>query len=503
MIERNQLFPIARRWKQTAVAGIFFLIGVGLALLLYQWGDRGGTPGVFAWGTSTSFAPLVAVLLVAISATIVAAWVVQSTGIFPSDRGRKVLALVSTIWIGFASGLFSPAALGLEGSWQRGVSTTNSVVYSLQLHEFEMPEEMKDVWEGQKPGPYATVGPRSDLWLALNSSAAPVLRMNNEKSVSGQVVVSRLTPEFSQLGEAINLTSLDSRIQHVRDVQAHPAGLIFSNLELKRNCLVLQVWLARLGEDVSEFDSLDLEWESPTCLSPDMSLTAEVNGSGSGGRLAVAEDGSIFLTVGDFGMAPTDSTELGARPAVLAPDGCCGKILRLDQDMRTEIVSTGHDNPQGLHLDPISGLLWSSEHGPNGGGELNLVVLGSDYGWPDVTVGVPYGPNLPESNWSVGRWASDHPGFQAPLLAWMPAVAPSQVLVYSGEEFPAWKGDLVVAAMKDESLRRIRLNEGRVLFDERIAIGERTRDLIQLEDGRLLLTFDSGKMGVLSLPSHD
>lgn len=298
-----------------------------------------------------------------------------------------------------------------------------------------------------------------------------------------------------------NLTEIDSRVQHLRDLQTYEDGLVFSNVELKTDCMVLQVWAAELSADEAKVVSMENIYESQPCLDPSLSPEHNIYALQSGGRLAVKEDGSVLVTVGDFRMGLSINQEFEGRPEPLGPGGSYGKILRIYPGGVTGVVSSGHRNPQGLFLDSAASRLWSSEHGPNAGGELNVIIEGLDYGWPDKTYGVPYGPNLPEGDWEIGRWGSHHEGFEKPVLAWMPSIAPSQVIVYQGGHFPAWRGDILLSTMKDESLRRIRLDENRVVFDERIEIGERVRDLVELDDGRLLVSFDSGALGVLSLPS--
>jgi glucose/arabinose dehydrogenase len=171
-------------------------------------------------------------------------------------------------------------------------------------------------------------------------------------------------------------------------------------------------------------------------------------------------------------------------------------LINLD-DYNYEPYSIGHRNPQGLFVDENTGKIWSSEHGPSGGGELNLIVKGNDYGWPDKTLGIPYGPNFTGGNWNSDRW-SNHDGFINPIFSWIPSIAPSELVVYYGDEFEFWNGDILLSTLRDTSIRRLRLDEDRVLYDERIFVGERIRDLSILVDGRILMSFDNGQIGIIS-----
>lgn len=474
-------------------------LGVGLAFALYQWAGNGQ---FFSWTVATAFSPLVAVSIGGVSAFLVGIWLLTSLEKFKMWRGSRLLISMSLIWLGFGAGLFGPGLIGREASWSASnLNNVQSVVYTIDFDYVELPPELSDFWSGATPGPYiTTTGDKT--FVAVNSSGPPRINSAGEASgEGGEVLLGLVSPGVGGgLQGVTNLTEIDSRVQHLRDLQPYNGGLVFSNVELKTDCIVLQVWTAKLSADSAKVVSVEHIWESQPCLDPSMSPEGRANALQSGARIAVEDDGSVLLSVGDFRLGLSIDQEFEGRPDPLGPRGSYGKILRIQQDGSSDVVSAGHRNPQGLFLDSATSRLWSSEHGPNAGGELNLIIEGADYGWPDTTYGVPYGSKLPGGDWQIGRWASDHEGYEKPVLAWMPSIAPSQVIVYQGEHFPAWKGDILLAALLDQSLRRIRLDGDRVVFDERIEIGERVRDLVELEDGRLLLSFDSGQLGILSLP---
>lgn len=471
------------------------VVGASLAFFLYT---RAGDGGFFQWDVARPYSPLVAALIGGGSAVLLGLWVMNSWGRLRFRHSGDVLVSISLVWMGFGAGMFGPALVGEKGSWESG----SSVVYSFELERVSMPAELVRFWSGANSGPYIAAGPENRLWIALNSSPTPYLSPLGSSAFEGEVAVASFQPDLEwEFGKLVNLTEMDSRIQQVRDIQWHGNKLVFSNVEVKSNCMVLQIWTADLEPDGDEVRSVELVWESSPCLEPRMSAEEKINGLQSGGRLAINEDGHYLIAVGDFRMGLSVHKEYEGRPDPLGTTGSYGKILRVEPGGSASIVSSGHRNPQGLFLDFDTDRLWSSEHGPNAGGELNLVVEGADYGWPDTTYGVPYSANLPESDWQIGRWGSHHEGFMKPILAWMPSIAPSQLIVYGGSHFPAWNGDILLATLKDESLRRIRLDGERVVFDEKIFIGERVRDLIELDDGRLILSFDSGRFGVMTLPT--
>ena len=161
-------------------------------------------------------------------------------------------------------------------------------------------------------------------------------------------------------------------------------------------------------------------------------------------------------------------------------------------------LSTGHRNPQGLLFDTQRNLLWSAEHGPSGGCELNIIRKGKNYGWPYVSLGREYFDQdiLPENNLFETRYGT-HSGYELPAFAWNPSIGPSQlVVVPPGHSFgPVWTSDLLLSSLRDQSIYRIVADKtGRVLQTERISIGYRIRDLTigktdvwaSTDDGRLL-----------------
>jgi len=163
-----------------------------------------------------------------------------------------------------------------------------------------------------------------------------------------------------------------------------------------------------------------------------------------------------------------------------------------------EIYSYGHRNPQGLFAAP-SGDVWLTEHGPQGGDELNFLKQGVNYGYPIVTYGVEYGTH----SWPFDPVPGSHEGYTQPYYSWVPSIAVSQLAVINDSPmFKLWRGDLMVSSLKDRSLYRMRVREQRVVMVERIPIGERIRDILQKPSGEILLWTDSGSFMIIR-PSGD
>ena len=150
------------------------------------------------------------------------------------------------------------------------------------------------------------------------------------------------------------------------------------------------------------------------------------------------------------------------------------------------IWSLGHRNPQGLVFDPESGTVYLHEHGPRGGDEINILVPGTNYGWPVITYGLDY------SGAHVSPF-TEAEGMEQPLLHWTPSIAPSGMAWYGGDLFPQWQGDLFVGALVDKEVRRVDLERGEVVGQESLftELEARIRDVRAGQDGYLYLLTDS------------
>jgi glucose/arabinose dehydrogenase len=208
-----------------------------------------------------------------------------------------------------------------------------------------------------------------------------------------------------------------------------------------------------------------------------------------GGRM-VFHEGHLFVTVGDRHHQDR-AQDL---------DTHAGKILRISDDgsvpgdnpfvaehaKHGANWTLGHRNPQGLAVEPTTGILWSHEHGPRGGDELNVIHRGANYGWPVVSWGFEYdgGP--------IGKGIVAEEGMERPVKVWSPAIAPSDMLFYSGRAFPAWRGSLFLGAMGGTHLARLVIQDGRVVLEERLlfAVAGRVRLVEEGPDGAIYIGSD-------------
>ncbi|MEY3359984.1 MAG: hypothetical protein RI923_1244 [Pseudomonadota bacterium] len=226
----------------------------------------------------------------------------------------------------------------------------------------------------------------------------------------------------------------------------------------------------------------------------------KVEGAGHfGSRLVFGRDKSLFITLGDRQkFTPAQDMKQSI-----------GKVVRIQRDgriptdnpvwkaagARPEIYSLGHRNPQGAALHPGTGVLWLSEHGPQGGDEINRVQAGKNYGWPSASYGCHYGEPVGEECRLGGGKHS--PKFVEPLSIWVPrSIAPSGMIFYTGPEFPKWQNHILMGSLAGTALWRIQFDGDKEVRRERLLgeLGERIRDVEQGPDGLIYLLTDSGKL---------
>ena len=226
--------------------------------------------------------------------------------------------------------------------------------------------------------------------------------------------------------------------------------------------------------------------------------------SGLNGRVAFGRDGKVYMsTGGNVGNVAQDPTSLRGKILRLNDDGSVPRDNPFvgHADYRPEIYTLGHRNTLGLIVQPDTGVLWNHENGPNGGDEINILLPGRNYGWPVVSFGRDYS----------GERIADHPtreGMESPLVVWLPAIAVAGMAVYTGDEFPAWKGNVFVGSLRQGGipgtghLQRIVFNEKtEELRRESILteLKQRIREVREGPDGLLYLLTDEDDGALLRI----
>lgn len=324
--------------------------------------------------------------------------------------------------------------------------------------------------------------------------AVPANHLDEYRSTAGTRKYADYTQDSYSTPRYLHLLYVEDGARHLLFVsftEWHPDGECYTNA-------IARLDVSSQGDDASKWSADPEQWQvifrSQPCLQMKRKMRA-IEAHISGGRMVFdAAQRRLVFTVGDFhwdgvfndvSLSQDDTNDYG-------------KVLSIDLDGGSlEHVAKGLRNAQGITLDD-AGNLWVTEHGPAGGDELNLIRPGSNYGWPLATLGKGYN-GLP---WKPARQYGRHDDFVAPVYSWIPSVGLSSIIQVRGFD-SAWSGDFLIASMVGQTLYRVRIVDGRVLFAEPIPFGERIRHILQPEDGVIALWTDSRNLILLTRAADD
>ena len=255
-----------------------------------------------------------------------------------------------------------------------------------------------------------------------------------------------------------------------------------------------------LGEEKGGHTALySTQIENKTLVNTKLLYKGDYNtkkGQHWGSRISFDQSGHLYFSIGDRGnrdVNPQDLTRDGGKIYRLNLDGSIPKDNPFvdEPNSRAAIYSYGHRNPQGMVTHPKTGEIWTHEHGPRGGDEINIIQAGKNYGWPVITYGINYsGTTITE--------LTEKEGLEHPLYYWLPSIAPSGMAFSSSGIYPNWEGDLFVGSLKFEYLERLEIENNKVIKREKVldSIG-RVRNVEQGPDGYLYVGVE-GK-GILKI----
>jgi aldose sugar dehydrogenase len=294
------------------------------------------------------------------------------------------------------------------------------------------------------------------------------------------------------MGMALHPDFEDNRLIYFAYTKPHPEDSALTSTAVAR-----ARWDG--GSSLAEVDDVFVakDWYGSAMAAENDRCCGQGPASGSyGARIAFDDENRLYITSGDrnWGEKAQD------------PQSHLGKILRVNDDGSIpednpyigmeghlpELYTVGHRNPTGLRFDPETGELWSTEFGPRGGEELNLIEAGNNYGWILITQGEHY------DGAEKALGSSGVEGYVDPVLAWPQSGNPGNLIVYRGDLFPEWRGNVLVAAMsRPGALVRVILDEqGRFVREERMLteLGQRMRDVVEAPDGRIFVLTEASPM---------
>lgn len=321
----------------------------------------------------------------------------------------------------------------------------------------------------------------------------PANREEFAKAFNGSASAPRLAGNYSE--EAPEVQTWRFRVADVIAQVAGDAVHVFAShhfWKAQEKCFVVRV--SQLDTTLADIEratgrgSWQTIFESQPCVpmygEGAMRGKNPFRGEEIGGRLALVDTNTLMLTLGDHGFSGIE----GAVAFSQDPGVSYGKTWRIDLRTHAAAMNTlGHRNVQGLYVAE-DGRIWETEHGAQGGDELNLLQPGANYGWPVVTYGTDYGTLV----WPLSKQQGHHEGYTKPVYSWLPGIGISNLVQIRHDRFPVWTGDLVIGTLGFRGLYRVVLDGNRAVVTEPIPLKKRVRDVLELDDGRLLLWTDEG-----------
>ncbi len=345
----------------------------------------------------------------------------------------------------------------------------------------------------------------TELLLITGDGTVSIIELDTDKASTSSIVVpdnneaeamieaERILPEekIATAKKKIKANLRYDDIMILSNQKGRQIIVSYSHFDTTNRCFSTKLSLLRISSDrpLRTIQSAPEDWTNIFTSQPCFPLRGSRNnfaGHQSGGRMDIldAEKGDIVLALGDYefdGLAGPDyPQDLNAS---------YGKVWKINvYSLEREIISVGLRNPQGIKVDN-NGKIWTVGHGPFGGDELNSPEKGRNFGWPKVLLGIQYGRGPWPQNVSQGR----HDGFDYPVFSWVPSIAPSN-MDQSQSFHPFWEGDLLVFTLKTKSIHRLRIQDGRVIFDEQLQFKERIRYGLNHEaSGSIYIWADNGE----------
>ncbi len=281
--------------------------------------------------------------------------------------------------------------------------------------------------------------------------------------------------------------------------------LLVSSLDYDENqdCYYMSLYLSEImNENKLQISKWEKIFSTKKCLSINLTKKPKFAAASAGGRIAKLNDNNILLSIGDFYADGVNGPMLSQNL-----NNNYGKILKINiVNKEYKIFSYGHRNPQGLYIDKNK-KIFSTEHGPRGGDELNLVEQDNNYGWPYATFGTSYKSknayqgeattkNKNKRVWPIDKTNNTHNNYTKPIFSWGDTFGASNLIVYENKYFNKWDKNIIVSSLAAKRLARFIYNyeNDSIHYLENIQIGKRIRDIIQLKNGNIVLLTDINEL---------
>jgi len=265
-----------------------------------------------------------------------------------------------------------------------------------------------------------------------------------------------------------------------------------------KDCYNVSVYQSEIiNEKTFKISDWKIIFSSKKCLSIDLTKKPRFAAASSGGRIVKFDNENILLSLGDFYADGVNGPMLSQDL-----DNDYGKVVKININNKDhEIFSYGHRNPQGLYIDKNKNI-FSTEHGPRGGDEINLIKKNNNYGWPYATFGTNFNSYNPSANdsdknkskrvWPLDKTNNTHEGYSKPIYSWGNTFGASNLIIYEGNYFDKWNKNLIISSLASKQLTRMIYDykDKKIVYVENIPVGKRIRDIISLDNGKIALLTD-------------
>jgi cytochrome c2 len=430
------------------------------------------------------WAYIVSAVLAVAGSLFLAGYLVGSHQLFPYPILKKIEQLVS-------DHIVNSPLWGDEGDIGQG-QQISTIFLNLSSRGVELPAGREGAGGGLTSfGPYVILLTHDGrFYAARDASDVSLLNMQPPDNHFEDYQSAALKPPYNEYEHDFGWFRYND-IQYFRNGNTQGFLASYTSFNREEDCFNTSVSKLIIDPEIVDPtniqatpESWEVLYETQPCLPLKKEFRA-IEGHMAGGRMTYDGDGTIYLASGDYHWDGIYAPQALAQKT----DNDYGKVISIDIECgQGTAITIGNRNMQGITFDQ-DGELWTVEHGIRGGDEINRVVAGENYGWPEETLGTLYS-SLPVPNTrSYGR----HETFRKPAFSWLPSIAISGLTTINGFH-EAWDGDLLASSLKDKSLHRIRISEGRVLFDERIPIGERLRYVHSHDEDTIVVWTDHHRL---------
>ncbi len=371
-------------------------------------------------------------------------------------------------------------------------STIHSAHNSIEAKRFELPSSHR----------YGAIAAYKDTFIFMDAFGKLFLFNIDEKDAKNSQLLKTSSPalninkeEFDEMHDNEGLTqgfAVKGLVVFKNNKKNYIVASTFK-FNIANNCQTISLYKSEVINDKNSFTTSEWEniYNSVPCLAfKDNAIASEpgavYNTVSSGGKVQQYDNDSVLLTIGDL-----ENNGLSSPDLVQDMSNSYGKVIKVNIfNKDNKIFSLGHRNPQGLFINKDK-VIFETEHGPYGGDEVNIIKENKNYGWPLRTFGVNY--DVKAHRWFFDKSDRTHSGYEKPIMSWVPSIGISNLIQIEKDHFDYWKNDLIVSTLQNTVLYRLHLNNYNVITIENITIGHRIRDIIELNDGKIVLLTEDSK----------